>query len=308
MGNVSERLAWLGRRPSPLKDGHHLIVIHGSRDDIVSIGGEGHVLDAFSEGRCDQDLALHGLVVPDANSRLGSDLASGADLTTRVHRKAVDIIRVVHEVLLGILAGIHDNTDASCAICNLTAVRIPKIVATVMATEAVNIIKFKRGIRSLTIAALWNIPVWFAVSNDAHPRLYRHKLVTFLDIFGKFVAIFDLLALFRAFETLRVDLTVKIFIEGRHTACACAKVRAEILALGHSVAHEHLKDLLVLLDVVLELSEGDLVIPVDISGSEKLVGPLFDLIDCRCRLALHALQTGHGVGHQDGELVLADAL
>ena len=213
------------------------------------------MLHTLSEGCCDQDLALHGLVVPDANARLGSDLASGADPATRVHSEAVYVIRVIHKVLLGVLAGIHDNTDTSCAIGNLTTVRISKVVATIMAAETVDIVEFKRRIRSFSITTLWDIPVGFAVGYYAHPWLNRHKLITFLDLFAELIAVLDLLALFCACKPLRVNLTVKVFIEGRHTTCTCAKVRAEILALGHSVAHEHLKYLLVLLDVVLELSE-----------------------------------------------------
>ena len=63
------------------------------------------------------------------------------------------------------------------------------------------------------------------------------------------------MALLRALEALRVDLSLEILVDGRHTALTISKVSPKVILLGHAVAHEHLKNLLISLDVVFELSE-----------------------------------------------------
>ena len=50
------------------------------------------------------------------------------------------------------------------------------------------------------------------------------------------------------------------------------------------------------------------MILVRVSLGEELVRLLLDLLDGGRLLALHALQRGHDVGHEHGELILADRL
>ena len=118
-----------------------------------------------------------------------------------------------------------------------------------------------------------------------------------------------MLALLRALEALRLDLSLEVLIESRHTFdLTTAEISAEVLALRNTIAHEHREDLLVRLDVVLELAQADLVVAVHVSLSEELICLPLNLIDSRSWLVLHTLKTRHSVSHQHGKFVFADRL
>ena len=93
-------------------------------------------------------------------------------------------------------------------------------------------------------------------------------MVTLGELFGELVAILHTLALLGALESLGVDLSVEVFIQGRHSAFTAPEVGAKVVALGHAVAHQHLQDFLVFLDVGFELTQGDRVVMIGVSLSE----------------------------------------
>ena len=99
------------------------------------------MLHTLGERLCDQHFTLHGLVVPDADAWLGPDLACGTDLAIGVHRDAMDIIGVVHEKLLSVLCTVHDNSDSSRVVCNLSSGCVPEVVAAVVTAETVNVLE-----------------------------------------------------------------------------------------------------------------------------------------------------------------------
>ena len=95
-----------------------------------------------------------------------------------------------------------------------------------MATESMDILKLKCRIRGNTVALRWLETVWNRVVYDAHPGFHRHKLVALFKLFAKLISIFDFLALLRALESLGVDLTLEVFIDGRHAALSISEVSA----------------------------------------------------------------------------------
>ena len=97
------------------------------------------MLDTLCERLCDKNFALHGLVVPDTDPWLGSNLACCTNSAIGVHRDAMNIISVVHKMLLGVVARIHNNGDSSRVVHKLATCRVPQIVPAVMASEPINI-------------------------------------------------------------------------------------------------------------------------------------------------------------------------
>ena len=99
---------------SPFKYSDYLVIVQGRGYKELAICRESHVFDSLCEWRRNKYLTLHRFVVPNTDAGLRADLACSANFTSRVHGDAVDIIRMVQEVLLGVCSWIHNDTD-SCS-------------------------------------------------------------------------------------------------------------------------------------------------------------------------------------------------
>jgi len=124
-----------------------MLVFEGRGSQVLSIGRESDGLDALGQRGDDQLHALHGCRVPNDQARLGSDLTCRDVLTRRVSGKAVNVVVVTHEELLGVTGGVQDHADTSCMVDDVSTCRVSQVVSGVVAAVAVNPVELKLSLR-----------------------------------------------------------------------------------------------------------------------------------------------------------------
>ena len=101
------------------------------------------MLDSLGERLSDENLARHGIRVPDAQSGLGPNLACSCFWLSWMHGDAVDVIGVVHEELLCVSALVHDDCNTCGNVGKLAILSVPEVVADIVAPEAMNVVELE---------------------------------------------------------------------------------------------------------------------------------------------------------------------
>jgi hypothetical protein len=117
------------------------------------------VLDSLGERLGDQLNAFKRVSFPDAESWLGADLTSRNEVTVWMLSDAQDIVGMIEEVLLGVRFGVQEHSDTGAIVDESTIRGVSKVVAGVMASVAMNVIKLESRVWCISISGIWHVIV-----------------------------------------------------------------------------------------------------------------------------------------------------
>ena len=235
MGDGGPVLTWLEFFRN-VKDRDIVVVRHVTGSEVLAVGAERDMLYALYERRLSHVNIVASLCVPNAKSRLGSDLSRCRHFSFRTKCEAVNVITVRPEELLLVRSFVHHNADTSTVVDQLAFVVVSQVVANVVTTDAVDVVEIELGFWRVTVRATGLVTVGHRmVQNTAWSS---SGLIASADLFLiKHVSLLDLALYGRVLESVRVALLLKVTVNIRHTLVAGPEVSSHIFVLGQSVAH-----------------------------------------------------------------------
>jgi len=110
------------------------------------------VLDSLGERLRDQLNAFERVSVPDAESWLWANLSCGNEITFWMVSDAQDVVGMVQEVLLGVGFWVKEHSDTGAIVDKSTIWGISKVVAGVVASVAMNVVKLEGRVWCICIS------------------------------------------------------------------------------------------------------------------------------------------------------------